>query len=48
MVKDEELLDKNELSDLLKELDKGIQDYETGRIVAHDEAMKIIYDRLGL
>lgn len=31
-----------ETSDLLKELDKGIDDVENGRVTAHEDTMKIL------
>ncbi len=31
---------------IFKELDKGIEDMEAGRVVDHDEAMRIIKERV--
>ena len=34
-----------ETPDLLKELDKGIDDMENGRVTAHEDTMKILTQR---
>ena len=34
-----------EEKDLLEKLDKGIDDLENGRIIAHEDAMKILKQR---
>ena len=31
---------------VFKELDKGIDDMETGRVIEHDEAMRILKERV--
>jgi hypothetical protein len=35
----------NDTPDLLKELDKGINDMENGRVTAHEDTMKILMQR---
>ncbi len=35
----------NETPELLKELDKGINDVENGHVTAHEETMKILMQR---
>ena len=34
-----------DISNLLKELDKGIEDMESGRLTAHEESVKILMQR---
>ncbi|MBP5554860.1 MAG: hypothetical protein J6X94_08315 [Lachnospiraceae bacterium] len=41
----EVMIPLNDTPDLLKELDKGINDMENGRVTAHEDTMKILMQR---
>ena len=39
---------RKQREEFFKELDKGIRDMEQGNVMSHEEAMKSIYEELGL
>ena len=39
---------RKQREEFFRELDKGIRDMEQGNVMSHEEAMKSIYEELGL
>lgn len=39
-------VEKTQETQIFKELDKGIDDMEAGRVIDHDEAMRILKERV--